>query len=131
MDTKELIRFAKLSEVKSNLEAKLDRVKAKMALLEPHLLDQLTDAQINQLKLAGGHTIYIRRQIWATISDRPSAIEALKEAGMEDYVAENFNSNSLSAYVRETLESGEDLPDSFEGVIGHTKKATLRSVRST
>jgi len=49
-----------------------------------------------------GLTIWLVQEIYASpINDREEVAHALKLSELGQYVAENYNSNSLSAYVRE------------------------------
>lgn len=130
MNTEELLRYAELDEKKKLVEVELDKIKASMNEVEHMLIDDLIMSGINSLKLSTGRTIYIHNQIWAKISDRKEAINALKEAGMTEYIEENFNTNSISAYVRETIKNGDELPDSFEGIISSNPKRSLRTIKS-
>lgn len=51
----------------------------------------------------------MRRQLWtnARDGDYQSACDALVEAGLGDFVGPRFNTNTLSAWVREQGEAGE------------------------
>ena len=95
---------AATAEVKS-LEEQMD------ALKEP-LLKQLQETGVQNVK-AGGRTVYLHRQVWAGLGEgvsKEQVIEALEAAGMEDYVYKTFNSQTISAYVRDQKEGPDGLP---------------------
>jgi hypothetical protein len=123
-------RYAKLEKAKAALSAAMDRVEAKLEPLREAVTDELIDAGIEKMTV-DGRTIFIKHDIWARLlKGKPEAIKALKEAGLEEYIAENFNMNSLSAYVREKINNNESLPKEFDGIIGESHVYKARSVKS-
>jgi hypothetical protein len=98
-------QFVALTVFKRDLEGQLRRIKSEIASREQAILEQLADAGEDGYKL-GGRTVYITRKVWArAASSKPDACQALKAAGLGDYVEEGFNTNSLSAYFREQREA--------------------------
>lgn len=85
-------------------------MKVKLSELEPIIQEQLQKAGIDRIS-KNGITIYIERKLWAKVPDKEAAVERLKATDLAHYVEEKFNSNAISAYVRE-LEGliGEMLP---------------------
>ena len=123
-------RYAKLEKAKAALSAAMDRVEAKLEPLREAVTDELIDAGIEKMTV-DGRTIFIKHDIWAKLlKTRADAIKALKEAELDEYVAENFNMNSLSAYVREKIKNGEPLPKAFDGIIGASHVDKARSVKN-
>ncbi len=49
--------------------------------------------------------------------DISRACEALREAGLGEMVQPRFNTNTLSAYLRELHENGQPLPKQLVGAI--------------
>ena len=127
MDTEILKEFVELDKEKSDLEARLDVVKQRKADISISILDSMIDAGIDQIKMHG-RTIFIHSQTWAKIeSTKEEVINALKEANLSEYVVTGYNSQSLSAYVRNQIESGEPLPEALKGHISADKKTSVRS----
>ena len=130
IDIRLLKRFAKLEKARAALSAAMDRIDAKLDPTREAVTDALIDAGVDRMTVEG-RTIFIKHDIWAKLlKGRKEAIEALKKAELEEYVAENFNMNSLSAYVREKIKNGEPLPKSFDGIIDASHVYKARSVKS-
>ena len=141
--TTALDQFVALKDRKADLERQLRLVKDELAPLEQALLEEFAAEGVSGKRHAGtGKLVSISRRIWARAieGDKPSACEALREAGLDEFVAESFNTNSLSAYFRELLreenEAGDPvtdldelLPEELLGHIELTEDLTL-SVRS-
>lgn len=139
LDTERLRRFVALENRKKELKAELEAVEAELTELDADLQPEFVEAGIQSVR-CDGRTLYLHRQFWAGMvdGDRPRAVTALRTAGMDDYVFETFNTQSLSAYVRERVKSGQEdgqlvedvymlLPDSFRGAINVTEKINIRS----
>lgn len=108
-------QYRKLDLLRRDLDAKLKDAKEKLSQLEPEVRDQLIMAGMDKITVNAkptkripfprACTIYVKRDLWAKVPDAPgareAAVAALKDAGLDMYVGENFNSQSLSAYLRE------------------------------
>jgi hypothetical protein len=143
-------QFVALTKLKKQQEEALDETKAKLMALEAELLPQFEANGVDKLK-ADGMTVFLFSQKWAGVTkdgpeatpeERQRAVQALKDAGLGVYVKEDFNTQSLSAYVREALAQAplevqmdpsrwfEVLPHTFEGAISVTEKVSLRTRKS-
>ena len=127
MDNRTLKRLLKLDAEKKELEKKLEKVKETRKEVEGRLLTQFEKAGMRSANV-DGKTVYIHKQLWASPKDGRTAVcDALRELGMGDeYVVENFNTNSLSAYVRELDAQEEELPEKLSAVIDVVAKFALR-----
>lgn len=136
-DTDKLARFAELSARKRELQEELKQTNTELGVLEEQLLPQFENAGVQNMRI-NGMTVFIHRQIWAGAEDGDTerAVDALKAAGLTDYVAEKFNTNSLSAWVREqvavadTEDLYDALPPEFRGSISVAERFQLRARRS-
>lgn len=128
MDTDRLRRYVELDQAKKDCKAKIREIDREMESLEGPILDEMVDAEVDRVSIAG-KTFYPRPTVVATVHNKQAAVEALKKAGLTEYVGESFNNNSLSAYVRECVAEGRELPEEFEGVIEpyETTKIGLRN----
>ena len=143
MDTKLAKNWAELDARYAELKSQMQAVKAERDKRESQLLEMMAEDGINKITVSvedenGGHsrTVYPHRQIWAGHQgDKDALCDALKKAGLDEYVKPNFNSNQLSAYIREydpnnVLEE-EDirkrLPLEIQPYIKVTEKIQLRS----
>jgi len=121
--------YVELFKEKQNLEKKLEKIKKRLKQLESGLIDQLLQNNMTRISV-DEKTVYIRNQIWAKISNKEKAIEALRAEGYDDYVKPGYNSNQVSKLLRELDERDEDLPVSFKGVIEPSTKTTLGVTKS-
>lgn len=124
--------FAELSKEKKRLEAELAKVKERLVEIEPYLLDIWSRDGVNRITISG-ITLYMHSQLWAVVAEgctKEDAIAGLKEAGLGDFVAENYNSNTLSAHFRE-LAKNVDLADIVipKGV-ALTEKFSIRALKA-
>lgn len=131
MNTDELKRFVALEERRRQLEAEVDAVKAEAAQLEELLLPQFEQAGLERVSI-DGRTVYIERKLWAKAKDgdKAAVCKALKRCRLGDYVEETFNTNSLSAYVRELDREDRPLPPNLREVLEISEVFKLRTRRS-
>jgi hypothetical protein len=135
-------RYVKLAEEKAALDGKLKQVKAEMTDMEEKLIDYFQRHSLRNLG-AGGHTVYLHRQIWASLPDKAAAHEALIRHGFNDLVEDKVMPQRLSAWVRELMAESEanegetapssenlnellPLPDDLKALIKVTEKFSVR-----
>jgi hypothetical protein len=109
--------FARLTRRKRGLQAEIDDIKAQLDALEPELLAYLGSTGYQMVRVEG-FTLSPHRDPWigpAEGRSREDVIRALKESGLEQYVTENYNSRSLTKYVRD-LEKEYEVDLQQEGV---------------
>ena len=80
----------------------------------------------------GRVTVYLERKIWAKCVEGnwPRAVEALKDAGLGDYVETKYNTSTFSAYLRELDRAGQLLPEPLIGAIEPEARLSVRTRRS-
>lgn len=108
-DFAKLKEFSELTERNKQIEDELKANKARMLELEPVILEQMADVGMNNARI-NGRTYYIKRDLFAGPADgydKVSVALALKASGLDDYVTETYNSNSLAAYVRSCKQEAE------------------------
>lgn len=140
--TTTLDRFVQVKARKAELERELRIVKDELAPLEEQLLEEFAAEGVAGKRHAqSGKLVSISRRVWARAAggDKAAACQALRAAGLDEFVAESFNTNSLSALYRERLrertEAGEHvalddlLEPELRGHIELTEDQTL-SVRA-
>lgn len=139
MDTDKLGRFVELTQRKRDLKNELSDINKDLDSLQVDLLKQFEESGMQSARIKG-MTVYLNRQIWAGAidGDQERTIRALKAAGLADYVAERFNTQSLSAWVREQIALADDddledlydaLPPEFRDNVKITEKFELRARR--
>lgn len=98
-----LKRYVELEASRLDLEAELKRVKAEMSALEPKIIEEMMDLGMTKAGV-NGRTFYIARTLHAGAANglgKEPVIAALKAAGYTEYVSETYNSQSLSALIRD------------------------------
>lgn len=131
MNTEELKRFIALEERRRQLETEIDAIKAEAAQLEQMLLPEFERSGLEKVSI-DGRTVYLERKLWAKAKDgdKAAVCKALKRAHLGDFVEETFNTNSLSAYVRELDREERSLPPSLRDVLEISEVFKLRTRRS-
>tara|TARA_R110002110_G_scaffold69439_7_gene187204 strand:- start:1021 stop:1479 length:459 start_codon:yes stop_codon:yes gene_type:complete len=135
MDMKIARKFAALVAKKKEAEAELKDAREAMAELEPLILQMLTDEGLKDLKLTVSGmsiTLYPKTMLWAypKEGDRGAVCKALKKARLGDLVKEDYNTSTLSAWARERLAEGVELPPTIASVVELTEKVTLQGRRT-
>ena len=104
MNMEQLKEFVALETRKRELDAELKAIAARIDDLEQALLPQFLTAGVASMKV-DGRTVYIAQDIYAgPAHNRAEVITALKRSGLGQYVSENYNTQSLRAFVREVAE---------------------------
>jgi hypothetical protein len=104
MNVAQLKEFVCLETRKRELDSELKAIAARIDDLEQALLPQFLSDGIASMKV-DGRTVYIAQDIQASpANDRVEVIGALKESELGQYVSENYNPQSLRAFVRELAE---------------------------
>ena len=131
MITEELKRFVALEERRRQLETEIDTVKAEAAQLEELLLPEFERNGLEKVSI-DGCTVYLERKLWAKAKDgdKAAVCKVLKRARLGDFVEETFNTNSLSAYVRELDREEKPLPPSLREVLEISEVFKLRTRRN-
>ena len=131
MNTDELKQFIALDERRRTLEAEIETIKAEAAEIAPRLLPQFEPSGMERVSI-DGRTVYIERKLWAKAKDgdKSAVCKALRRCRLGDYVEETFNTNSLSAYVRELDREERQLPPTLPAVLDISEVFKLRTRRS-
>ncbi|MCW5981968.1 MAG: hypothetical protein KIT09_28040 [Bryobacteraceae bacterium] len=107
MNTEQLREFVSLEKTKLALDAELKAVKQRLDNLEQALVPQFIADGVARMTV-DGRAISLAQDIYASpLNDRSEVAAALKMSELGQYVAENYNSNSLSAFVREVAREVE------------------------
>lgn len=125
-DPAEILKlFAGVDGLVKVAEKLTKRAKDERQGLNDRTLQALQKLGLRNAPVQGGPTIYQARELWAgveasgdevTDEDRNEAIEALKSAGLDEYVAEGFNVQQLSAFFRERERELEEQIREREGL---------------
>ena len=135
--------FIELDEQRKGKEGEVEKIKERMAELEPEIMKRFENAGMQSMKSKQGSTIYIRRELWSSAAEGSEVLllEVLKSIGMGDLVKEKVNTQTLSAYVREIEKDAFNgmvadpadiikvLPEQLQPVLKVTQKFSLRTRR--
>ena len=101
MNLEQLKEFVCLENRKKELDAEQKQVKQQLDDLEDALVPQFIQNGIQKMTV-DGRTVSLVHDIYASpLYDRDDVVAALKQSELGQYVAENYNTNSLTALVRE------------------------------
>ena len=104
MNMEQLKEFVALEKRKKDLDSELKAIAARLDDLEQALVPQFLNDGVNSLKI-DGRTVYLAEDIYASpVNDRGEVIAALKQSELGQYVSENYNTQSLKAFVREVAQ---------------------------
>ena len=105
MNMEPLREFVSLETCKKELDADLKATKQRLDELEEIIIPQFIEAGVPSMTVevdGTKRTLSIYPDVYASpLNDREEVVDALKQSELGQYVAENYNSNSLTAYVRE------------------------------
>ena len=104
MNMEQQKEFVALENRKKELDSELKAIAAQLDDLEQSLVPQFLEDGVQSMKI-DGRVVYVAQDIYPSpASDRAAVVEALKKSELGQYVSENFNSQSLRAFVREVAE---------------------------
>lgn len=128
MDTERLKRFTELEHRRRELKDEADRVNKEIAVLEEGILKDFEEAGMNSCRV-NGLTVFLHAQTWAKArdGDYARACRALEAEGLGDMVQPRFNTNTLSAWVRERQAGGEELPEGLKDSIEVSEVFSVRT----
>ena len=108
-------RMIELQRKKRERKDEEDRDNAELKRIEPIISQQFAARQIQQQKNTEGVTVYLQREIWASlVKDEDGSLddahEALRSNDLGWLVQDNVNGQKLSAWVREKEKQKEEIP---------------------
>ena len=116
--------YANLTKKRRDLEAEANRLKTELLAIEEKLVEEFSQAGVQNVKTTAGQTVYLNREVFAKlVGDQKKAYTALRRAGLGDFVKETVNAQTLRAYVREV---DEVLPKGLQPYIDITEVYRMR-----
>lgn len=106
-------RYAAIHKRLDEIDAEQKALKAEALELEPTLLEEMSEDGIDRMTI-NGVTFYPRRRVFVSAAkgcDKEQVSDALIACGLGDFVSRTFNTNTLSAYVREVARNHSELED--------------------
>lgn len=116
VDMERVKEYAKKALHRRALDKESIKLGKELEEMQRELLEQFSQDSVQNVKLDGLATVFIRSQLWAGawqddegIADKQLTCDALKEAGLGVFVSEGFNTNTVSSWLRE--QSTDELGD--------------------
>jgi hypothetical protein len=107
---RDFARYSECIDERLELNRQLKSLEAEMARLSPRILAYFEKHSVQQVRLRNV-LIFLRRELWARPkfeNDRLRVCAVLQAVGLGQFVEPNFNTQTLSKYVRELAEANED-----------------------
>src|SRR5579885_705997 len=105
MNLEPLREFVSLENHKRDLNADLKATQQRLDELEGTIIPMFIEAGVPAMTVevdGAKRTLSIYPDVYASpLNDREEVVGALKESELGQYVAENYNTNSLTSFVRE------------------------------
>lgn len=109
-------RFVELELEKRRLDQQAKEVKARIATLQTHLIEDFAEMGTQNVK-CGGLTVYLNRAWYVSRLkglDKQVLLDKLVEVGRGEMISPNYHAGSLKAWVLEQLTAREELQRHFE-----------------
>ena len=132
MDMAKVKLYRDLRDEQKRLEGEAEGIKARANEIERELVEEFSDEGVQNVKIDGS-TVFLRRELWAQKEQGVSSddvVEALREAGLGDFVALGYNSSALSARLRELDADDAPLPAALVGVVKVAEVFKIRYQKS-
>jgi isopentenyl phosphate kinase len=101
MDTTKVKEYVCLERRKKDLSAELKQVEHDLKDLERVVIDQLVNAGLDEVG-ADGRTLKLKPCVYISpVEGRYGVIEALKDAGLDQFIPPNYNDAQLRSFVEE------------------------------
>ena len=112
LSTPNIEEYVRLTLKKRELQKQLREHESNLRRMESRVLDDMLQSGVASIKIPDG-TVYIADSVRARLQGdtlRHEAADALRRSDAAFLLQEDFNLNSVSAWCREVLESGAELP---------------------
>ena len=121
MNMEPLREFVSLETRKKDLDAQLKAAKQRLDELEDVIIPQFIEEGVPSMTVEVDgvkRTLSIYPDVYASpLNDREDVVDALKQSELGQYVAENYNSNSLTGFVREVWKEIRQLANREQRVV--------------
>jgi len=110
VNTAELKEFVALEKEKAGIKARLKVIESRLGQLDESITKQFVEDGVQSMRI-DDRTVYLHRDIYASPKEgegRPAVVEALKACDLSQYIKEDYNANSLTAFVREMVREAEE-----------------------
>jgi hypothetical protein len=144
VDNNRLRRFVALTRQIEELKAELAPLEKERKTLQERLQTDFAQGGVRRVTV-DGFTVYLHRSVYASYPEgKDAAKDALRASGHEEYLAVDFNHQSVSALVRDLLKAEADespddlssdpeerLPEEWRGKLSFSEKYDVRTSRAS
>jgi hypothetical protein len=101
VDSTKAKEYVCLERRKDSLAAELKQVEQDLKNLERVVVEEMLNAGFQKVEV-DGRTLKLVPDVYASpVEDRWAVVEALKEAGLDQYIPQNYNDSQLRSFVKE------------------------------
>ena len=101
MDDTKVKEYVCLERRKDALSAELKVVDQDLKALERVVVNEMVNAGFNEVSADGRKLKLVPDVVASPVEDRWAVVEALKEAGLDQYIPQNYNDSQLRGFVKE------------------------------
>ena len=125
-DLERMKRLVTINAELKELSEQEKKLKEEREKIEPLILDYFAEEGIEKITVTG-MTLFPVKEIWASLTKgNKEGLKILREHGLEDYIYETVNSQSISAFVREFERNEEEIPDWVHKALNVSEKFRVR-----
>jgi len=102
MNEQPLKEYVCLEKRKKDLDSELKQIRADLDRLEVVVIDELVRAGLQKVEVDGRTLKIVPAVFCSPIENRWAVVDALKEAGLDQFIPQNYNDAQLRGFVKET-----------------------------
>lgn len=102
MNEQPLKEYVCLEKRKRDLAAELKQIQADLDRLETVVIDEMVRAGLQKVEVDGRTLKIVPAVFCSPVENRWAVVEALKEAGLDQFIPQNYNEAQLRSFVKET-----------------------------
>jgi len=101
MDNKSIVKYVRLEKRKADLAAELKQVEHDLKTMERTVVNEMVNAGFDEVSAEGRKLKLVPNVEASPAADRWAVVEALRAAGLDQYIPQNYNDSQLRAFVKE------------------------------
>jgi len=101
MDNRSVVQYVRLEKRKAELTAELKQVDQDLKALERTVVNEMVNAGFDEVSAEGRKLKLVPNVEASPVADRWAVVEALRAAGLDQYIPQNYNDSQLRAFIKE------------------------------
>ena len=102
MNEQPLKEYVCLEKRKKDLKTELTQVTADLDRLETVVIDEMVRAGLQKVEIDGRTLKIVPAVFCSPVENRWAVVDALKQAGLDQFIPQNYNDAQLRSFVKET-----------------------------